>query len=232
MVPTVVTQLEGDRAKVRTAVVAGSVVPLLMFVLWNGAILGAADPNSATFDPLEALRNGAGGPVLGASITAFSEFAIVTSFIGFVFGLRDFLSDAAASAGLPGEVAGMDSEGGGGGGGGSDVALKSPIYATILLPPLAFALGDPEIFFKALDSAGAFGITVLFGIVPAAMAWIQRQRQQEGGGLTMDDVEPPSTAVEAATARLVPGGNAPLALMIAIAVGLIVENAVTMLGPV
>lgn len=36
-------------------------------------------------------------------------------------------------------------------------------YALILLPPLAVAVIAPDIFFSALDNAGAFGIACLFG---------------------------------------------------------------------
>ena len=43
-----------------------------------------------------------------------------------------------------------------------------------LLPPLVIAEYDPTLFFAALDNAGTFGILVLFGMVPAAMAWQQR----------------------------------------------------------
>ena len=50
-------------------------------------------------------------------------------------------------------------------------ALK---FAAILVPPLIFSELNPSIFFKALDTAGTFGISVLFGIVPCAMAWKQR----------------------------------------------------------
>ena len=41
IVPTIVTSLEGDAGKVRTAMLAGLAVPLLMFVGWEAAILGS-----------------------------------------------------------------------------------------------------------------------------------------------------------------------------------------------
>jgi tyrosine-specific transport protein len=48
------------------------------------------------------------------------------------------------------------------------------LYSLVLLPPLAVAVSDPSLFFALLDTAGTYGILVLFGIMPAAMAWVQR----------------------------------------------------------
>lgn len=59
------------------------------------------------------------------------------------------------------------------------------------------AVTDPDIFFAALDTAGTFGISLLCGVLPAAMAWQQRY----GGGANG----------KIATLPLVPGGKASLA---------------------
>jgi len=97
VVPTVCTQLGCDLPKIRTAIVAGSAIPLLMFLVWNGVVLGTvpvdavSTAGAATFDPLEALR--AGGDSLGQVVRVFSLLAIATSFIGFCYGLVDFYAD-------------------------------------------------------------------------------------------------------------------------------------------
>ena len=52
---------------------------------------------------------------------------------------------------------------------------KSPLpYVASLLPPTLLALSYPDVFFKALDYAGTYGVLLLFGLVPAAMAWSER----------------------------------------------------------
>ncbi|KAL4284177.1 hypothetical protein GQ457_16G007100 [Hibiscus cannabinus] len=51
---------------------------------------------------------------------------------------------------------------------------KPQPYLLTLIPPLGLALLDSEIFFKALDFAGTYGVLVLFGILPAAMSWSDR----------------------------------------------------------
>lgn len=63
------------------------------------------------------------------------------------------------------------------------------------------AVTDPDIFFAALDTAGTFGISLLCGVLPAAMAW--SQRYGGAGGNAGDGA--------VATLPLVPGGKATLA---------------------
>ena len=104
VVPTITYQLGCDLAKVRTAVIAGSALPLLLFVLWNGIVLGsvpfdaasaaAALPDGAPFDPLASLR--AEGGAVGGTIALFSILAILSSAVGFIFGLVDFYADLLA----------------------------------------------------------------------------------------------------------------------------------------
>ncbi|CBJ30166.1 Tyrosine Transport protein [Ectocarpus siliculosus] len=189
VIPVVTTQLEGDVDKIRKAVIGVSLAPLLMFIAWNGVILGSvskdaglvAEAAGGVFDPLQALRANAGsaegaGALIGPLISIFSEVAIITSFIGFIVGLLDFFTDVLKIP--PG-----------------DTSKELPLYGAILLPPLGVAVTDPDIFFAALDTAGTFGISLLCGVLPAAMAW----RQRYSGDSTI------------ATLPLVPGGKATLA---------------------
>ncbi|KMT14665.1 hypothetical protein BVRB_4g074330 [Beta vulgaris subsp. vulgaris] len=152
VVPVLCTNLEGDLPKVRTAVVIGTAIPLLLFLVWNGVILGTLDSDvGKILDPLQQLKSSNG--VVGPIVETFSLFAISTSYIGFVLGLADFLADLLK---LPGSRS------------------KLLPYLITLFPPLVLALLDPEIFFKALDFAGTYGVLVLFGILPAAMSWSDR----------------------------------------------------------
>ncbi|XP_038978184.1 tyrosine-specific transport protein-like isoform X1 [Phoenix dactylifera] len=155
VVPVLCTNLEGNLSKVRTAIVFGTAVPLVLFLIWDAVILGTI-PNlntssSDVSDPLELLRSNNG--IVGPIVEAFSFLAIATSYIGFVLGLSDFVSDLLK---LP-----------------SGQSKPLP-YLLTLLPPLVLSLLDPEIFFKALDFAGTYGVLVLFGVLPAAMAWSER----------------------------------------------------------
>ncbi|KAF3454093.1 hypothetical protein FNV43_RR04540 [Rhamnella rubrinervis] len=146
VVPVLCTNLEGNLSKIRTAIVLGTAIPLVLFLVWNAVILGTISNPEMTsdkiLDPLEELRssNGAIEPI----VDVFSLLAIATSYIGFVLGLSDFLADLLK---LP-------------------ASERTPLpYLLNLIPPLFLSLLDPEIFFKALDFAGTYG---------AAMSWSDR----------------------------------------------------------
>uniref|UniRef100_A0A804K9N7 Tyrosine-specific transport protein n=1 Tax=Musa acuminata subsp. malaccensis TaxID=214687 RepID=A0A804K9N7_MUSAM len=92
VVPVLCTNLEGDLSKVRTAVVLGTAIPLVLFLIWDAVILGTIpnlDTTGALTDPLQQLHYENGIPI----VEVFSFFAIATSYIGFVLGLSDFVSD-------------------------------------------------------------------------------------------------------------------------------------------
>ncbi len=162
VVPVITTQLEGDRQQIRQAIVGGSALPLLMFLVWNTVILGSAGPEAwvdrasgVRFDPLDHL------PQMQGWVALFSEFAIVTSFIGFVYGLQDFYSDTLQVYWnwRPG---------------------RHLLFLLSLLPPLLIALCHPHLFFVALDYAGSLGAAILFGFIPALIVWQQRSQTFAG----------------------------------------------------
>ncbi len=191
VVPAIAVQLEGDARKIRQSIVIGSVIPLMMFLAWNAVILGSVSSDMVqgvsdgrtVFDPLQILRAGGAGEWLGVLVSVFSEFAIVTSFIGFVYGLLDFFKGISNVA--PNEP-----------------SLRLPLYSLILFPPMSLSALNPSIFFTALDYAGTFSISVLAGIIPALMAWKQRSQQEHsnmplvpGGKVTLTVMIGVATAV-------------------------------------
>ncbi|KAK2971925.1 hypothetical protein RJ640_011706, partial [Escallonia rubra] len=237
VVPVLCTNLEGDLSKVRTAVVLGTAIPLVLFLVWNAVILGTITGleivgSNKIVDPLEQLRstNGAVGVsikalsvikdfisllltvdiqifweidmyfflvmniILQPIIEVFSLLAIATSYIGFVLGLADFLADLLK---LPS-------------------GQSSPLpYLLTLIPPLILSQLDPEIFFKALDFAGTYGVLVLFGIFPAAMAWADRYS---------------SSSQPSELPLLVPGGRLTLSLVIGGAGSVILSEIIEKFG--
>ena len=176
VVPVISSSLEGDITKIRTAIIGGLTVPLIMFLAWNAAVLGSASDivvDAAvigTLDPLAAVRRSADSA--SALVDAFSLLAVATSFIGFVLGLTEFVAEAL------GRPVGSG---------------KELPYAVTLLPPLGLAMAFPGLFFKALDFAGTYGVLVLFGLVPVAMVWSERysgttistERVAPGGRVTL-----------------------------------------------
>ncbi|BFG30207.1 hypothetical protein CerSpe_164810 [Prunus speciosa] len=198
VVPVLCTNLEGDLSKVRTAIVLGTSIPLVLFLVWNAVILGTITivemSSDKIMDPLQQLLST--NEVVGPIVEVFSLFAIATSYIGFVLGLSDFLSDLLK---LP---AGQS---------------RSLPYAMTLVPPIVLSLLDPEIFFKALDFAGTYGVLVLFGILPAAMSWSDRYSSS-------------SPAMKLPVPQLVPGGRLTLSLVVGGAACVIFSELLEKLG--
>ncbi|MFM7405697.1 MAG: amino acid permease [Cuspidothrix sp.] len=163
IIPLVVTELEGDVPKIRKSLIIGSFIPFLMFLAWNTMILGAVTPdilqhqlnNYEVFDPLQILRNGRSGEWIAMLLSIFSEFSIVTSFIGITYGLADFFKDISVIT--------------------KNEISRLPLYSLVLLPPLSLGTFNPTIFFHALEYTGAFSVSILGGIMPALMTWKQRQ---------------------------------------------------------
>jgi len=215
VVPVITTQLAGDVRKIRRSIVIGSLVPLTMFVLWNAVILASvgvetlavnSNLNSelaagTVLDPIELLRQGTAHPLLGVAVSVFSEVAIATSFIGFIFGLLDIFEDIFKSAlkqiakRLAEQTVSQIAQ-----------ARRNIIYGLTLTLPLLLSFTDPNIFFEAIDFAGAFGNSILFGVIPVLVVWKMR------------NASPPSEP-------LVPGGKRLLIGVMAIAVGIILQNA-------
>ena len=160
VVPVICSSLEGDLAKIRTAIIAGVGVPWAMFSIWTFTILLASQGSDAAAgavldDPLAALRTTPWNAML---IDGFSLLAVSTSYIGFVLGLKEFLL----------ELLGL-----------TEARGRAVVYPLVLIPPLGLALSFPGLFFEALEFAGTYGVLTLFGLVPVFMAWAERYGEEE-----------------------------------------------------
>ena len=201
VVPTVVTQLEGDRRKIVQAVTWGTAAPLILFLAWNAVILGnvgammvEGSGAAAAIDPVALLQNGSNGDgLLGPLVTAFSSVALITSVIGFTYGLLDAWSDV---FGIPTSSAQFQQ-------------YKAPLFLLVFAPAVALSLGNPDIFYQALEYGGAFGVSTLFLLLPPLMVWNQRYRQ----------VDQPVV-----TQPLVPLGKLPLVGMGAVGLALVLQQ--------
>lgn len=172
VVPVICSSLEGDRKKITTAIIAGISVPWLMFMIWTGTILIAAQNGGESImhlgsqgDPLDAVRSQS--PTNALLIDGFSLLAVSTSYIGFVLGLKEFLLEALDMNATKGNAV---------------------VYPLVLIPPLVFAIGYPNLFYNALEFAGTYGVLLLFGIIPVAMVY--SERYIDNTTLTRDTIVP------------------------------------------
>lgn len=150
-------------------------------------------------NPLALLSSQGGLPSL--AIDSFSALAVATSAIGFVEGLNQLWNDSRISLlhEDPRHVA-------------ENAELS---YALSVIPPVVLSALLPGSFLTALDVGGLYGVSFLFGILPAAMAW--RQRYSTDASLST------------ASVPTIPGGRLGLATMIALPTSLICYSSLVML---
>lgn len=166
MIPSITNYLQGDMKRVKQAVLGGSIFALVIYLIWEVIVLGTI-PLEGPYGIRESLRMDreaaqSMAAILGASwVSTFAQtlafFAILTSFLAQSLGLVHFLAD-----GLKMKVQGT----------------REPLglCALALLPPLALELVYPQLFFKALNFAGGLCANILFGLLPAIIVWIGRNK--------------------------------------------------------
>lgn len=160
IIPSLSTYLDRNVRVLRRVIVMGSIVPLLVYLLWEFIILGIVpvedlrltlDLGEGATQPLsQILQN----PWIATWATLFSFFAIVTSFLGVGLSLSHFLSDG--------------------------FKIKQTMSGKMLSAlltfgiPLLFVLFYPRGFIVALEYAGIF-VAILLGILPILMVWRGRK---------------------------------------------------------
>jgi tyrosine-specific transport protein len=167
MIPTLMTYMQNDARRVRQTILGGSIFALVIYIVWEIVVLGIV-PVKGHWGIIESLQQGrqasdAVAGILGNSwVSNFAEglafFALLSSFLAQTLALTHFLADAL-------KVKGEKHE-------------SVPLCLLALLPPLIFAIIYPGLFIKALNFAGGFCAVILFGVLPALMAWKIRYVQQ------------------------------------------------------
>jgi len=168
-VPSVVSYLNGDLRKLRLVFITGSAIPLVAYIFWQLATLGAID--SATFSGLIANHSGLNGllqavrevvasPHVELAVHLFADLALATSFLGVSLGLFDYLSDLFQRSRK------------------ASGRMQSGLIT--FAPPLVFALFYPQGFVMALGYAGV-ALAILALIIPSLLVWKSRQ-QHSGAG--------------------------------------------------
>ncbi len=166
IVPSLYRYLKGDRRSIVLAIVTGSLFPLAVYLLWELAALGVLPVEGSAglreafekgVPATQAIRQFTGSPHLQLAAQGFAFFALTTSFLAQSLSFVDFLSD-----GLRIKKGGMRSIG---------------LCSLVLIPPFLLGMVYPTIFYACLEYAGAFGATVLFGILPVLMVFRLRKRK-------------------------------------------------------
>lgn len=158
----------GDAAKVAKALWLGTLLALLIYVLWQLAIQGnlprhafapviAADGQVSVLIAEITRYGGHAAAGMGKMLSLFAYMAIATSFLGVTLGLFDYLADLC--------------------GWGDDAAGRSKTAALTFLPPLLACLLFPTGFVTVIGYVG-LAAAVWTALVPAML--LRRSRQRFG----------------------------------------------------
>ena len=148
---------------IRIAVVGGSFITLLCYIVWLAVIQGAVSTTALSsmlsVNTAEALTTAlskiADSSFISTFVHLFMGVCTVTAFISVSLGLSDFLAD------------------------GMQVKKKDHqllVYGVTFIPPVCISLFYPAIFVTALSYAGIFCLILLL-LLPALMAWSGRYRR-------------------------------------------------------
>lgn len=166
IIPTLTTYLNRDVAMLEKAILIGSAIPMIVYVIWEIITLGIIPiqgPNGI-LSGYEAGANGVhllsaklGDSWISLIAQFFSFFAIVTSFLGVTLSLSHFLADGLHLR--------------------KTLGGRLVRFGLTFVPPLIFIYSYPRAFLSALEFAGAFGVMILLGLLPTLMVWSGRYRK-------------------------------------------------------
>ena len=167
MIPSLTAYLGGDLKKMRATIIGGSLIALIVYLIWEIIVMGVVpfDGENGILDTYRkgneathALDFALGNSTIGFFAQGFAFFAIITSFLAQSLTLMHFIADG--------------------------IHVKptrkhnSWLILVTLIPPLFFSLVYPKVFYQALSLAGGIGAVLLFGTLPAVMAWVGRYKKR------------------------------------------------------
>ncbi len=173
LIPSLRDYMRGDGLQIKKAVLLGSVIPLIVYLIWEYVILGtvplggeqgliaissAVNPITDLTSALAVLLN---NKLTYSLIEFFTFFAVVSSFVGVSIGLFDFLSD-----GLRGRL-----------------QSRLGVLTITFLPPTLFLFLFPGRFMLVLEFAGILSAILLI-IYPAWM-FLQGHKRYAAGGVSI-----------------------------------------------
>ena len=168
IIPTVCRSLGWNFRRCWRALLIGTFSILVLNILWVVVVIGTLplvgkgrvnilyafqESLPATIPLSQVLHS----PRIEDAGIIFSLGAIITSYFGVGISFKGFIKDLIISFGK-----------------------KSNQFIEVILtfcPPLIVALVDPNLFLKALDLVGGFGILLVFGILPALMVIRYEEKQ-------------------------------------------------------
>lgn len=168
IIPTLMNYMERNVKKVRLAIVLGTSIPLIVYLVWEFLILGIvpaegvgslAAAGKVGANAVAPLKQFVNNPHLFSIGKAFAFFTLTTSYVALSLAFIDFLAD-----GLKVKKKGIK---------------KVGLCLAVFVPPTIIALAYPDIFLITLGYAGGISCAILFGLFPPLMVWVGRYVKRE-----------------------------------------------------
>ncbi|MCH1430273.1 MAG: hypothetical protein L7U87_05865 [Chlamydiales bacterium] len=169
LVPTLVEYLGRDRKSLVLSIILGSLMSFAIYLVWITLIFGLVPLegesgllalNAQGKTAVASLFLVTNNPLVFSFGQAFALSALVTSFLGVALPLVDFLADGFKVEKQKG-------------------FNKLWLSCLVLIPTLLISVVDPSIFIKALSVAGAYGGTIILGLLPISIVWVGRRKFQD-----------------------------------------------------
>lgn len=166
IIPSLRSYFHSNMKQLRQVIFFGSLIPLICYILWIGAIMGVipidtllpiTHTSGATSRLTNTLSHLLNNNVITFLAWVFTSLCLATSFLGVGISLFDFLID-----GL--RLKHTDKN-------------KIIVHLLSFLPPLIIVLFYPAAFMVALNYAGIWCASLL-ALLPALMAWSGRYHQR------------------------------------------------------
>nr|GEX29979.1 tryptophan/tyrosine permease [Tanacetum cinerariifolium] len=168
LAPVLCAYLGGDIGRIRTSVVLGSVVPLVGLLVWDAIALNLSNQAESFIDPVELLMRQRWDGV-EIMVEAFSLLALGTSLIGTLLGFSQFFKEQILNT-LSWDASSLQ----------NSILVERwwisnrvgfTATAMVVGPSLFVSTTVPDVFSAATDIAGGYCMTMLYGVLPPAMAW-------------------------------------------------------------
>ncbi|MEK6507311.1 aromatic amino acid transporter [Myroides sp. C4067] len=156
-IPSIVDYLDGNKKLLKRAFILGSLLPLVIYLVWQIVILGTLDQtvfmqilqeHSEVKGLLLSIRELSNSTYIETLFSFFAATALGTSFLGVSIGLLDYYKDLFKNK--------------------SKNLIKPLAAICTFIPPLLFALFYPEGFILALGYAAIAGV-ILALVIPVVL---------------------------------------------------------------
>ncbi len=160
IIPAICENLKWDQKVISRTMLVGMVMGFLMNATWLMVGIGVLPLDKSPIGLINAFTHNLPATIPLAQAIGSQTFLLLATFFALVAITTAYLANG---MGLIGFMDDLTSH---------HLGRVNPVLSRALAfgPPLIIALVYPEVFLKAIDFAGGFGIVTLFGILPAIIA--------------------------------------------------------------